>query len=54
MDEAHTQTCNVAQVLSSHDLTWSLQHGSIGQSNYLASKGGMISMTKTFALELAR
>ena len=30
------------------------QHGNIGQANYAASKGGVVSMTKTFALELAK
>ena len=32
----------------------SAQIGNIGQSNYAASKGGVISMTKTLAKELAR
>jgi 3-oxoacyl-[acyl-carrier protein] reductase len=34
---------NVASVVA--------QTGNLGQANYVASKGGMISMTKTFALE---
>ena len=31
-----------------------VQHGNIGQANYAASKGGVVSMTKTFALELGK
>ena len=29
-------------------------HGAIGQSNYSSSKGGLVSLTRTLALELAR
>jgi 3-oxoacyl-[acyl-carrier protein] reductase len=29
-------------------------HGNMGQSNYTAAKGGMIAMSKTWALELGR